>query len=305
MDVNLQSSFFSEANDRVEEALKAIQLFEFKTGLDFLLQAQEIDPEVANAEFFRGIAIWCQNAGLNADSTAQEICELWQVVKSRMTELGGASTEMREKCKIFAHRLHSLDEFDRNGCVPQCEYFLHESACSLHMGKFQAAYDLLLDALHNEAILFPACYWGYLGDAATVLQKFTEANTAYLKLLVKNPFEIDWSTLRNKKLRSIFTEIAATESLELAYGKLPYYAWAEDAIYIPERNTFIPEELKNYTENPERIAALTPAQKAHVFALFVYAENIPPSKAVNLETREIMRDLAPELFTDYLTNQHP
>ncbi len=300
----MQISFFSEAIPLVEEALGQLQRFEFDACLNLLQQAQEIDPTVANAEYYREIALWCREGGLTAHSTAQEIVEIWQELKHQMTEVGGAGVAIREKCKLFAQRLRILDDFDRDGCVADCDYFLHEGACALHDDKFQAAYDLLLDALQTQVDTIPARYWGYFGDAATALHKLPEANTAYVKLLANDPFELDWTTLKNKNLRAVFSEIAGAETVEAAYGKLPYFAWVNEAIYLPERNTFIPEILRRYADHPESFAELPRARKTYIFALYAFDEQLHKKRPVDLERRKVMHNLAPDLFTHYLRFCH-
>ncbi|MCB9503743.1 MAG: hypothetical protein H6696_17565 [Deferribacteres bacterium] len=167
-------------------------------------------------------------------------------MKAKMRDLGGAPEHYKETWIYFARRLRELDEFDAQGALANCKYFIHEGVCTLHLKKYPDAYEILKVAAKHYGDEFPARYWGYFGDAALAVKEYGKANNAYLKLLTINPFEIDWATLQ-KKLRSVFKQLAEDGSIALAYANLPYFAWREEIIEVPQGDTFITEFVQKLT----------------------------------------------------------
>ncbi|KAA3609635.1 MAG: hypothetical protein DWQ05_22135 [Calditrichaeota bacterium] len=298
--LKMQTNLFSGGQKFFEDALAKLNNFEFNECITLLNEARSIDPALANINFFREIAISCKNSGLNPQSTHVEIADIWQELKARQLELGGASQACVEMLRLFSYRLRELDPFDSKGLLPGCDYFLHESACLLHLKNFQAAHDLLIDALDQHGENIPARYWGYLGDAAFAQQNFFEANSAYVKLLAANPFDIDWATLKNKALRTLFTEITANFSIKMAYAHLPYRAWSEGIIEIHSGNIFIAELLKKFDDSFEQNNFYDKARNTHIFSLYVFAEQARTRADLMPERRARMKELNPELFQEYL-----
>ncbi|KAA3656150.1 MAG: hypothetical protein DWQ10_16045, partial [Calditrichaeota bacterium] len=296
----MQTSLFSNADELFEQGLQSLAQFQFNDCIETLQEAKSIDPSINNADYFCKIAEFCKNAGLDERSISLDIAEIWRELKLKMHELGGVSGDLKETFYYFARRLRHLDEFDKLGLIPWSDYFLHESACVIHLKKYQDAYSILLDTIEIFGVKLPARYWGYLGDAAFALQKFGKADTAYTILLALNPFDIDWATLQNSKLRTIFSEIAEEETIEFAYAKLPYFAWREEAIHIPPGNKLIAEILQKYDDYSEQFDDFDTATKAHIFAVYVYAEQSREKTEINLGMREKMQALSAELFADYL-----
>lgn len=294
----MQTSFFSSAQNVLDEGIHQLNNFEFDEAIRLFVEAKEYDPTIANVDFYTEIASRLKKFGLNGKSPAGELVNYWTLIKNAQRERGAVEKFEIECLQILAKQLLRIDEFDENGVVPNADYFLHESTLHLHLGNAKTTYQLLVDVYPKVQADFPARYWGYLADAAIELDDRKLANQALTRLLASDPDQIDWVTCGYEKIRSHFTGLKALYPLEMAYALLPFKCWQYEIVHIPKGNQFLADILEEREKHYRDSGDYSEVAKTHLFGIYIFmeaAENEPRP-----ENRERMADLNPVLFKEYL-----
>jgi tetratricopeptide (TPR) repeat protein len=177
---------------------------------------------------------------------------------------------------------------------------LHVGCCYLALGDYKLAHKTLLDSL-TSTHQYRSDLWGYLGDVCNKLRRWQEANMAYLCALIIDPQKVDFFRLKNPQLVESYRELLKDYSETDVRALLFTHCWLENILSIPIGNTRLARfslELENkFKEELPRDSA----DRYHRFAVYLCIDQSQLHGVVNIQAREQMVELAPELFKRYMT----
>lgn len=185
----------------------------------------------------------------------------------------------------------------------------HDPGCRLPYGALllvepeaERARQSLLDALGpaSAAAGRRADLWGYLGDACLLLVRLGEANAAYVRALVIEPWRVDLHRTRAEALRSLHGRLTADRPFEEAVGLLLAAAWIEGAVRIEPGNAWLAGEKGRLRERGPEGARTSAAWRAGRFSLLPFLDRSLPAGRADRAAREEMQALEPELFARFM-----
>lgn len=167
----------------------------------------------------------------------------------------------------------------------------------LLVGRLAAARRSLLELVEQYQ---RADLWSALGDAALLEGRPVEANAAFVRALVLDPQAVDCFRMQHAALRQCYQELRARHDASSARELLLLGAWIGGLLEIPSGNHWL--EMGADAGQPLADPADAPARIRHLrrFARLLFADRTAGSANVDLDRREEMAALAPDLFARFI-----
>lgn len=294
----MQAQLFSPAIDYKERALQHMLALEWADAFESLKIAFDLDPYLADLELLSRLCDFAQHEELRVKSSAQKAVGLWRSADDALASSHLNAAEVTNLRRLLARHLLMKSESSREAFTLK-DKTLPRGLCHLVLENWQAAHEDLLNWVTAQAEALRE--WGYLGDAATALKLWNEANLAYVRALFLDPHAIDLLTFKHQQLR------LALERLELrhedrvfARSFWPFDAWRRQIIQIPSGNTFLLPAVQRRRSMLGSELLLERKQTLQQFMLCLYVEQAKLQERISFNVREEMMGLEPELFRQYL-----
>ena len=296
----MQANLFSPAIDYKARALTLLDACDFREALECLKIAKEIDDHLADLDLLLSICRFAQYHGAHAKMTAAKSAALWHAATEAFQKGDLHFGALKHLRQIIAHRLLS-GEFTAAGFCAAREQIIHRGVCHLMLGQWPEAHHALLDLATNHTDSALPIHWGYLGDAAYMLNHRHDVNLAYLRLLISDPHAADVSCLKHPELaQTLRTLEYENDDQRVARALWPFETWRKKIVHIPSGNTFLLPLVQRRRSLLGSELMLERSQKLQQFSLCLYVDQSRLHKSINFDARVEMKTLEPDLFAEYL-----
>lgn len=291
-----QLSIFSQADAVFEQAVEALRGLRFGRARAELKRAAQIDPFMANLETWRKTALFLEK-GFSEDRMSECLAEKWnglpdEVRSNRMLPAESKLTEC-EIAKIAQRHLDPSAGFLDRG------HTVHWGDLLFADGQYQQAQKILMQDLSEEHAGH-AGLWASYANALWRLGRHSEALGALVRSLVLDPFRVDLYRIEIAECSGLYEKIALKYNPDESRALLLFFGWIHGVWTIQ-----CPKESENRIESDVRglIAKTTDSGtvgRYRRFCLYFYLDRISGTGDFNLEARENMKQLEPDLFNLYL-----
>lgn len=273
---------------------------EWPEAFESLKVAYDLDPYLADLELLSRLCEFAQHEGERFKASMQKAVWLWHRADEALLEQRLSEAEVMQLRRILAR--HVLLKNSGTGEVFSAkEKRLPRGVCHLVLENWQAARDDLLNWVTQHPEQIAPRDWGYLGDAATALKLWHEANLAYVRALFLDPLAIDRLTFKHAQLTIALQRLEMRhEDQMLARMLWPFDAWRRQIIQIPAGNTFLLPIVQTQRSLLGSELLLERKQTLRQFMLCLYIDQAQLNKRIDFNVREEMMGLEPDLFRQYL-----
>ena len=294
-----QTNLFSSAIEHKLNSKSALVNLDLQLAGKEITLARKIDPYLADIRLYEQVIDFL---GKELDASHNKN------VLTNLAEIWGSIPEAVLQKKISREIVKFLDfviaSFILNHIKPGQIFVdsnakLHKGVCWLMTGKRSEAHKALLNTL-SSTHWGRADLWGYLGDSSCLLGNFREASTAYLNALVIDPQKLDTLRLKWIPLLRLYQELLTAYSDLEARSLLLTFVWLNDFLKIPRKNTPLRRFAVELTGqlNPEKIQ--NASARYRTFSTYLFIDQSQEQGELNIQVREKMMNLSPELFKRYL-----
>jgi len=296
MKQNKQLSIFSEADGFLEKAAAAVRELKFDRAEREMVTAGNVNPFLTNLETWRKI-INLMKKEKKDGSLTDFISRTWHAVpdevKSGRLHPHEAELADREIAEIALHHLGKAEGFLDEDQTVHWGFLL--AAC----GKYLEAQKILLQSLTDNHTDH-ADLWAAYTNVLWQLNRKTEAHSAFVYALILDPFCIDLYRIKIPELKRLYEKLRMHYTESESQALLMFFGWMENFLVIsrPQR------AVKTiHTDIKKRIAETDDSGKTgrfRRFCLYFYLDRIRDYGDIDLEARERMMELAPDLFRMYM-----
>lgn len=292
----LQRSLFPEAFEIQAQALAALEAFDLGAALRLVEEARERDPGLVNLEPLHSGLVWLWNE-LGPEPASDELLALLFLtvpeaccrgdITPATAELIDTAIARQGLARMRASR-QFLDTGER----------VHRAALLLVLRRFHEAHALLGASLteHDER----ADLWAASGEASSALERFDEANAAFVRALVLAAVDVDWFRLRHASLVALHRELVTRHGEPCAKERLLVHGWLAGALTIPPENGWLDRHLSRLYLAAELRPGSPPEQRMRRFSLLFYLDRSRAPGDYDETQREEMQALEPELFAQVM-----
>ncbi len=296
----MQAQLFSPALDYKERALQHMIALEWPEAFENLKVAYDLDAYLADLELLSRLCEFAQHEGGRFKASTPKAVGLWHSADEALLEQRLSEAEVTQMRRILARHLLAKNSGTGEGFSAK-DKTLPRGVCHLVLENWQAAHEDLLNWVtqHPERVM--PRDWGYLGDAATALKLWQEANLAYVRALFLDPLAIDRLTFKHAQLNIALQRLEMRyEDQMLARMLWPFDAWRRQIIQIPAGNTFLLPIVQKQRSLLGSELLLERKQTLRQFMLCLYIDQARLNKRIDFNVREEMMGLEPDLFRQYL-----
>ncbi len=296
----MQAQLFSPAIDYKEQALQQMLALEWSDAFESLKIAYDLDPYLADLALLARLCEFAQQEGERFKSSKQKAVALWHAADEALLQKQLNEAEVTNLRRILARHLLMKSASPDEVFAAQ-EKTLPRGVCHLVLENWQAAHSDLLNWVTRHAEAVTPRAWSYLGDAATALKLWNEANLAYVRALFLDPHAIDLLTFKHAHLTIALQRLEMRhEDQALARALWPFDAWRRQIIQIPLGNTFLLPVVQRQRSLLGSELLLERKQTLQQFMLCLYIDQAKLQERISFNVREEMMGLEPDLFRQYL-----
>ncbi len=296
----MQAQLFSPALDYKEQALQHMLAFEWADAFESLKIAYDLDPYLADLELLSRLCEFAQQEGERFKSSTQKAVWLWHAADEALLQKNLNEAEATSLRRFLARHVLMKSESKAEAFAAK-DKTLPRGVCHLVLENWQAAHDELLNWVTQHAGAVTPRDWGYLGDAATALKLWNEANLAYVRALFLDPHAIDRLTFKHAQLTIALQRLEMRyEDQTLARALWPFDAWRRQIIQIPLGHTFLLPVVQRQRSLLGSELLLERKQTLQQFMLCLYIDQAQLQERISFNVREEMMGLEPDLFRQYL-----
>ena len=296
----MQAQFFSAAIDYKEQALQHMSALEWAEAFASLKIAHDLDPYLADLELLSRLCEFGEREGERFKAAQQKAVWIWHAADEALLTGELNEAEVMNLRRLLAQHLlmkstNKIEVFNAK------EKTLPRGVCHLILENWQNAHDGLLNWVTQNAEQVSPRDWAYLGDAASALKLWPEANLAYVRALFLDPLAIDRLTFKHAQLTVALQRLEMRhEEPRLARMLWPFDAWRRQIIQIPSGNTFLLPVVQRQRSLLGSELMLERKQTLRQFMLCLYVDQAKLQGRIDFNVREEMMGLEPELFRQYL-----
>jgi hypothetical protein len=296
----MQAQLFSPALDYKERALQHMLALEWADAFESLKIAFDLDPYLADLELLSRLCEFAQQEGERFKASSQKAVWLWFAADEALLQNELNEAEAKSLRRTLARHL-LMKSASKGETFAAKDKTLPAGLCHLVLENWQAAHDELLNWVTQHAEAVTPRDWAYLGDAATGLKLWNEANLAYVRALFLDPHAIDRLTLKHAQLATALQRLEMRhEDQVLARSLWPFDAWRRQIIQIPPGNTFLLPAVQKQRSLLGSELMLESKQRLQQFVLCLYIDQARLQERISFNVREEMMGLEPDLFRQYL-----
>ena len=295
--MNQQLSIFSRADDSLGRAVEAVRGLDLEQAGREIETARHVDPYAANLEVWNVIIGLL--SGLDSGPPLPDfLASIWRALPEK-TESGVVPMKFldlidREIAEIaFRHIGMS------NGFLDE-EKTLHWGFLSAARGDHDESRSLLMDAL-TGGHAGRADLWAGYASALWSIGNRRESTAALVRALMLDPAAVDLRRTRIQELRTLYEKLLLKRAPDEAKALLLFSGWQE-GLWEIRRPARSPDSVESDIRN--RVAetdVLGRSGRLRRFSLLFYLDRIRPPGEFDIEARERMMELEPDLFRIYLT----
>jgi tetratricopeptide (TPR) repeat protein len=290
-----QRSLFPDHFELHAQALAALRTLDTGQALALVRRAMAIDARLVDIQPLERALTWLHRHQ-DGTSGAARAAALLTGVRAAVAagELDAVAAHFADEGIVRSLGIHrpGADFLDAERTVPWALLDLIENRGT---AAREALSDLLADAAHRDS----ARLWAWLGDACRLLGRNDEAETAYGKALLLHPEAIDWWRLRHLDLAACWQRTRALAGSRAA-GRAFVAAWLEGLITVPPDNSwFTADDIAALTDAAEGTPAANGGDEAR-FAILLYLDRTTARHPVDVDRRDRMATLHPELFAQFV-----
>lgn len=284
-DPHHQRELFPEAHAVEADALEALDELDVARGLERVRRAREVEPGLSNLDAIEAALEWMGRALEGGRPDPERAARAFLARPAAKLSAGGASFADRALAG-FGLRGSQGAFLDAGGLVPRGALLLARDRAEEAWRGLRALADEHPD--RGDVL-------GYAADAARLVGRHEQANELLVRALVADPERVDLARTRWPGLGAVMEELRAGEQEGSARARLFPEAWIRGMLDVPPENGWL--DLRT-----DRLAALAPSGATHRtarlrrFALLLYQDRSRPAGDVDLEAREELAGLDPELF---------
>jgi tetratricopeptide (TPR) repeat protein len=288
-----QLSLFSMASESVDRMIAAVRAFEFDEAEREIANAAQIDPYLTNLDAWRKIVHFMRRTSHNHDRH-DSLAEMWRAIPAEV-ESGRflpKEAELAENEIIEIARLHfseALGFLDGNQTV-------HWGALLSAVGNHREAQKVLLDTI-SDGHTGRADLWAAYADALWAMGRHDESQVALMRALILAPLLIDFHRMHIPEVRSLFARLLLKYRSNESASLLLFFGWLEGLWKISgqkNRTGLAEQEIKKLLHQ------VRGDDRVHQFRRFSLNFYLDRLEGLNVEAREAMMALAPDLFRSYL-----
>lgn len=143
--------------------------------------------------------------------------------------------------------------------------------------------------------------WGYIGDACILDKRPDEVAACYARALLFTPERVDLWRVREPRLPACHAELRQHHPEAAARALLLAQAWLAGAIAIPPGNGWLePAELDRLLASHDAGPGAPVEARCRRFGLLLYRDRSRRRGEVEVQRREEMAALLPELFAQFV-----
>jgi tetratricopeptide (TPR) repeat protein len=284
-----QLTLFAEGLSIMELAEKALEDLNLADADRHLTAARKINPWLARLDTADKMLRLMKTCSEKRKTEGAILAGMWRMIPVCVAD--GSMTESEAR---WADTLVARSAIKNSRGYVDDDHQLHLGACLLALNDPWEAHRILLESLDGNP-LERADLRGYYGDACHSLGRYREANAAYFQALVLDPVNLDMFRLKDENLLDLHGRLVMkyrgqnTSALLLFFGLMD--------------GTFKPFDTRALTGPLWRkiieLSESAKTERLHRFSLFSLRDR---TLGTHPEIREMMKELAPELFLMYLKN---
>lgn len=288
----LQRSLFPEAFEIQAQALAALDELDIGAALRLVEAARERDPGLVNLDPLRSALQWLHRE-LGSGPVSDELLALLFSTVPEACRSGEIAPEAMELIDTVIAR-EGLARTRSTQAFLDAGEGVHRGSLLLVLGLFHEAHALLVTSLaeHDGR----ADLWAAFGDAGSALERFDEANAAYVRALLLSAGDLDFFRLRHERLRTLHHELVSLHGESRARELVLVHAWLSGALTIPPENGWLDRQLSRLHLAAALRSDSTPEQRLRRFSLLFYLDRSRAPGLYDEAEREEMQALEPELF---------
>ena len=296
----MQAFLFSGAIEFKEQAFAYLKKFDLENAANSLILAKEIDPYLTDLDLMEGVCQFAQMQGAKYCMSASKAARLWHAA-DRAHNAGMLDMRVYTLLRqLLADWFIQRDSTNYGFCTSN-EKVIHRGVCYLILKRWQEAYQELLTLVTTFPEYSLPVHWGYLGDAAFILNYWKEANLGYLYLLFSAPQTADLATFKHRKIRAVLNMlIVETQDIFLARAYWPFHTWLKGLINFPHGNSFLLPNIQNLNSLAASARKLERTKSLRQFSFCLYIDQSGLQDNIGFDARTEMQALEPELFAQYL-----
>lgn len=292
----LQRSLFPETFEIQAQALAALDELDLEAALRLVEEARERDPGLVNLEPLHAALVWLRGE-LGSEPASDELLALLFLTVPETCRSGEIAPETAELIDTVIAR-QGLARTRGARVFLDADERVHRGSLLLVQRRFHEAHALLAASLAASPAECDARadLWAAFGEAAFALERFDEANAAWVRALLLSAREVELFRLRHPRLAELWRELALLHGEASARELLLVHAWLEGALTIPPENGLLDRHLSRLHLAAALRPDSPPEQRLRRFGLLFYLDRSRAPGHYDEGVREEMQSLEPELF---------
>jgi tetratricopeptide (TPR) repeat protein len=294
--MNEQLSIFSNADDSLKRAIDAVRNLDLEKAGREISAARRIDPYAANLEAWEVIIGLL--AGLGSGRPLSDfLAETWRALPEK-TECGILSIKILELIDREIAEI-ALRHIGRPGGFLDAKKTLHWGFVIAARGDHEESRTLLMETL-TDGHAGRADLWAGYASALWSLGNRRESTAALVRALVLNPAAVDLRRTRIPELRTLYEKLLLRRPPSESRALLLFSGWIE-GLWEIRRPVGSPDVVESDVR--KRIDGMDASDRTGRltrFSLCFYLDKIRPPGEIDIEARERMMEMEPELFRVYM-----
>lgn len=291
-----QMSFFSDADPLLDQAEEVLKSLDFKGAEALYKQAKLLDPWISNIDSMLNICDFLKDQFDQTSEITSFLGSVWmaipRAVEKKQLHLSEVPIVEEQMSRMACQYIPDIGIY-----IDQDERF-HWGNVYMQMKKYPEAHKHILESLYS-GYGERADLWSYYGDVCYGLNRKREAEGAYARALLIDPYRIDYFRMLHPDIKRQLQALYGEMEKDSAQAILLFNSWRAGCIFIPRRSLEDTEDTKILDALLEKHPKNEP-ERLHLFSTCLYYDQIRPQNHVNYEIREKMKNLDSDRFDQFI-----